>query len=142
MSAENVALVRGMYEAFARGDIDGVVGSLDPQVEWIEPYPVGHNPGTHIGPDAVVQNVFLPAVQEWHDFRAQPEEFLDAGDRIVVTGVITGRHKATGRELVAPVCWVWTVRDGKAARNRNYQDTAQWLIAQSAAELPKQSVSV
>jgi hypothetical protein len=87
-----------------------------------------------------VQNVFLPTVDEWDGFRVQPEEFLDAGDRIVVTGVITGRNRATGRDLVAPVCWVWTVRDGKAVRNYNYQDTVQWLIAQSHSELPTQSI--
>ena len=136
MSAENLELVRGMYEAFGRGDIDAVVASMDPQIEWIEPYPVGHNPGTHIGPDAVVQDVFMPAVREWDGFSAEAEEFLDAGDRVVVTGVITGRHKVTGRELNAPVCWVWTIRAGKVVRNYNYQDTAKWLSAQASAELP------
>src|SRR4051812_6999417 len=136
MSAENVALVRGVYESFGRGDIPGVLAALDPGIEWIEPYPVGYNPGTHLGPDAVVQNVFMYVGQEWDEFRVQPEEFFDAGDTVVVTGVITGRNKRTGRDLVGPVCWVWTVRDGRAVRNRNYQDTAQWLIAQTPVELP------
>src|SRR3954468_22065107 len=139
MSAENVELVRGVYASFMRGDIPDVLSRLDPQIEWVEPYPVGHNPGTHVGIDAVVQNVFMPVPQEWDDFTLVTEEFLDAGDRVVVTGVITARNKATGRDLVAPACWVWTVRDGKAVRNRNYQDTAQWLLAQSPSELPQQA---
>ena len=53
MSAENVALVRGVYESFGRGDIPAVVAALDPDIEWVEPYPVGYNPGTHDGPDTV-----------------------------------------------------------------------------------------
>lgn len=136
MSAANVDLIRGIYEAFNRGDLPAVLGALDPNIEWIEPYPVGHNPGTHIGPDAVVQNVFVPAMEEWEDFVVRPLEFLDAGSRVVVTGVITGRNKATGKELQAPVCWVWTVQNGKAIRNANYQDTVQWLIAQSTDPVP------
>ena len=136
MSAANVDLIRGIYEGFNRGDLPAVLDALDPEIEWIEPYPVGHNPGTHVGPDAVVQNVFVPAMQEWDNFVVQPLEFLDAGHRVVVTGVITGRNKATGKDLHAPVCWVWTVRDGKAIRNANYQDTALWLIAQSMDPAP------
>ncbi len=36
MSLENVSIVRGMYDAFASGDIPFIVGSLDPKVEWLE----------------------------------------------------------------------------------------------------------
>ena len=36
MSQENVNTVRGMYEAFERGDIPVVLAALDPQVEWWE----------------------------------------------------------------------------------------------------------
>ena len=142
MSAENVAMVRGMYESFGRGDIPAVVAALDPDIEWIEPYPVGYHPGTHRGPEAVVQNVFIAAAQEWDDFRVEPEQFHDAGDTVVVEGTITGRNRRTGRDLRAPVCWVWTIRNGKAVRNCNYQDTALWLIAQSAVEVPRVPVSV
>ena len=36
MSQENVNVVRGMYKAFATGDIPVIIAALDPQVEWWE----------------------------------------------------------------------------------------------------------
>ncbi len=32
--ADNVAIVKGVYEALAKGDINTVLGALDEQVEW------------------------------------------------------------------------------------------------------------
>ena len=36
MSAENVAVVRSVYENFGKGDIPAVLAALDPEIEWIE----------------------------------------------------------------------------------------------------------
>lgn len=36
MSRENVNTVRGMYAAFARGEIPTIIAALDPQIEWLE----------------------------------------------------------------------------------------------------------
>lgn len=37
MSEENVEIVRGAYAEFNAGNTAGVLGSLDGNVEWIEP---------------------------------------------------------------------------------------------------------
>src|SRR6476661_4805426 len=34
MSQKNVEIVRSGYEAFARGDIEGVLEIMDPEVDW------------------------------------------------------------------------------------------------------------
>ena len=34
MSEENVALIRGLYEAFGRGDVPTVLGGFDENIEW------------------------------------------------------------------------------------------------------------
>ena len=40
MSQENIALVKGSYEAFQRGgDLDGVLAVFDPDIEWFIPGP-------------------------------------------------------------------------------------------------------
>ena len=36
MSQENVALVRGLYAAFATGDVPGVLGAMSPDIVWNE----------------------------------------------------------------------------------------------------------
>ena len=53
MSQKNVKVVRGMYDAFAKGDIPTVVAALDPQVEWWEAENFIYDDGNpYVGPDA------------------------------------------------------------------------------------------
>ncbi len=130
MSEGYVDIVRQGYDAFNRGDIDAVMGFLDPEIEWQEPDVEGMpSRGTHNGAEAVANNVFAAAVENWDGFGATPEEFLDAGDRVVVLGRFRGRGKASGGTLDAPFAHVWTLRDGKAVQHRNYADTASFLRA-------------
>ena len=130
MSEENVNIVRRGYEAFNRGDVDTVMGIMDPNIEWQEPDVEGlPDRGTHHGSEAVASNVFASVVESWDGFQASPEEFLDAGDRVVVLGRFQGTGKATGQTLEAPYAHVWTLREGKAVHFRNYMDTASFLRA-------------
>ena len=129
MSAENVAVVRSIYDNFARGDIEAVLGTLAPDVEWVEGgqdwLPHG---GVHRGPGEVGGRVFGMVVENFAEFAVVPERFHDAGDVVVVEGRAAGRTKG-GALLDAPAAWVWTVRDGRVTRNRNYHDTDAWRVA-------------
>ena len=95
-------------------------------MEWNEaenfPYADG-NP--YRGHDAILGGVFARLGGEWDGFAAVPEEFLDAGDTIVVLGRYRGTCKATGRSLHAQMCHVWRIRDGKAVHFQQYTDTLQ-----------------
>ncbi len=128
MSEENVNIMRQGYEAFNRGDIDAVMGIMDQNIEWQEP-DVGELParGTHHGPEAVANNVFGSVPEHWDEFQAVAEEFLDAGDRVVVLGYFRLKGKATGKTVDAPFAHVWALRDGKAVYHHNYVDTATFL---------------
>lgn len=129
MSAENVALVRSVYENFGKGDIPAVLTVLAPQLEWVES---AHDylpfRGTHRTPAEVVERVFGSVMANFEQFAVVPEVIHDAGDVVVVEGRATGRTK-TGRVLDAPACWVWTVRDGQAVANHNYHDTDAFRLA-------------
>jgi ketosteroid isomerase-like protein len=126
MSEQNVVLIRAIYDAFAAGDIPGVVGRMSPDMVWNEaenfPYADG-NP--YRGPEAILGGVFGRLGAEWDGFAAIPDEFLDAGDTVVVLGRYRGTCKATGRALDAQLAHVWRVADGKAARFQQYTDTLQ-----------------
>ena len=131
MSADTVALVRGIYDNFARGDVPAVLAALSPEVEWIESdEPFLPHRGTHRGPAAVASGVFGPLMSRFEEFAVVPTIVHDAGDHVVVEGRATGTTKA-GSILDAPAAWVWTVRDGKAVRNVNYHDTNAWRQALS-----------
>jgi ketosteroid isomerase-like protein len=130
MPQTNVDLIRGLYAAFAKGDLGAVLAAMDPAIEWNEAE--GHPFGTgspFIGPQAVVNGVFLRLATEWTGFQAAPERFFDAGEHVWATGRYAGACNATGRTLHAQFAHLWTVRDGRAVQFQQYTDTQQWLTA-------------
>ena len=127
MSQDNVDLIRGIYEAFAAGDIPGVVARMSPDIVWneAENFPYADN-NPYRGPDAILGGVFARIAAEWDGFAAVPEELLDAGDTVVAIGRYRGTCKATGRAVEAQMVHVWRVADGKAAQFQQHTDTLQF----------------
>jgi ketosteroid isomerase-like protein len=127
-----VDIVRRSYDAFARDDMDGVLADMHPDIEWHQAQGLPHG-GLYHGLDEVKRNIFDPLDDEWWDeFTATPDEFLDAGEEVVVIGRYRGRAKRTGRPLDVPFVHVWTLRDEKAIRFRQFLDTAGWVDALSS----------
>ena len=132
MSEENVRVIRGLYEAFGRGDVPTVLGDLDQSIEWREAENfiyADRNP--YIGPQAVLEGVFMRLGTEWDGFAVAPEDVLDAGDRVVVLGTYSGTYKATGRKVRAQMAHIWSLRDGKVMKFQQYTDTKQFAQAVS-----------
>lgn len=130
MSEANVALIRGIYDGFAAGDVRAVLGAMKPDIVWNEaenfPYSDG-NP--YVGPEAIAEGVFGRCIGEWDGFRVAIDEILDAGDTIVALGRYHGTCKATGKALNAQLAHVWRIEDGKAAAFQQYTDTLQAVRA-------------
>ena len=127
----SVELVKRSYEAFARDDMDGVLGDMHPDIEWHQAQGLPHG-GYYKGLDEVRRNIFDPLDAEWWDeFTATPDEFLDAGDEVVVIGRYRGTAKRTGKTLDVPFVHVWTIAGDKAVRFRQFLDTAGWVEALS-----------
>ena len=126
MSQENVALIRGIYDGFAAGDVGAVLGAMSPDIVWNEaenfPYADG-NP--YVGPQAVAEGVFARLIGEWDGFAVNVEEILDAGDTIVALGRYGGSCKATGKAMNPQLAHVWRVAGGKAVAFQQYVDTLQ-----------------
>jgi ketosteroid isomerase-like protein len=115
--------VRNLYAAFARGDVPVVLGALAPDVHWTEAEGFPHG-GCYVGPDAVLQNVFVNLGAEWDRFVATPETFVTSADTVIVLGEYSGTSKATGQSFTAPFVHVWQVRNGKIAKFQQHTDTA------------------
>jgi ketosteroid isomerase-like protein len=122
-----VSLVQDAYAAFGRGDVAAVLGAFDAKIEWrqAEGNPYQPSGTAWIGPDAVVQNLFMKLGGDWDAFTVHPKSFHDAGATVVVEGRYTGTHKVTGRALDAQFCHVWRIRAGKLASFQQFVDTAQ-----------------
>lgn len=123
----NVERVRGMYDAFARGDGPAVLAALSPEVVWMEAENQGlddRNP--YRGPAAVGEGVFGRLLAAYPDFQVLPETFIDGGDRVVVLGRYRGTSQRTNRTLDAQFAHVWTLANGQVTDFQQYTDTAQW----------------
>src|SRR5271155_2931719 len=98
MSADNIALIKGLYDAFAKGDIADALGRMSPDMVWNEaenfPY-ADRNP--YHGPEAVVAGVFARIGAEWENFSTgMGEALIGGGDQVVSLGRYQGTYKATG----------------------------------------------
>jgi ketosteroid isomerase-like protein len=119
-----------MYESFSKGDVTSVLGQMHQQIEWRQAENfiyADHNP--YRGPQAVLEGVFMRLASEWADFKVLPEEWLDAGNHIVVLGTYSGRHKESGKEVRAQFAHIWGVTHGRVVRFQQYTDTKQFADA-------------
>jgi ketosteroid isomerase-like protein len=78
-----------------------------------------------VGPDAILNNLFMKLATEWDGFTVTPETYHDAGDVVAVEVRYTGTYKSTGKAIDAQVCHLWTVKDGKVTKFQQFVDTAQ-----------------
>ena len=130
MSQESVNVVKGMYEAFGKGDMPGVLAALDSRVEWWEAENFIYADGNpYVGPEAVLTGVFARIGGEWEEFEVAPEEILDAGETIIGRGYYSGTNKETGRRVRAQFAHLFTLSDGQVVKFQQYTDTAQFLQA-------------
>lgn len=134
MSQVNIDFVSHVYGLFAQGDVPGVLDSMDPEIEWNEaenfPYADG-NP--YIGPQAVLDGVFLRLGSEWDYWILDVQEIIGAGDVVIACGRYKAKNKETGRVIDAQFAHFWGLREGKLAKFQQYADTYQAMGAVSGA---------
>ena len=119
----NIDIIQGMYAAFGRGDIPTVLAGLAPDIHWIEAEggPYG---GVSVGPQAVLENVFMKLGGEWEGYSAIPHEFVNGEGVVVALGEYSGTYKATGKSFRAPFAHVFKLESGKVVSFQQYTDTA------------------
>lgn len=80
-------IVKGLYDAFAKGDVPAVLGGFDAKIEWSEADGFLYADGNpYVGPQAVAEGVFQRIVSDIDRFAVLPGSFIDAGDTVVVEG--------------------------------------------------------
>ena len=134
MSEENVKTLRDAAETFKRGDLDTWAGYLADDIDYraVEGAPDDHGPIR--GKDAL-----LAYVQDWQDtfddFVSESVELIDAGeDNVVAVIRISGRAKLSGVETDLTYAALYTLRDGKVVRGREYWTREEALEAAGLSE--------
>jgi ketosteroid isomerase-like protein len=127
MSREDIERLRRSLAAFNRGDWDDAVDWMDPDVVWSPPQAMPDSE-TYRGREGVKE--FWRMLREvFGEFRLDPKEVIDAGDRLVARLEIRGTGKASGVETEVVVYQVVTVRGGQAARIEHFMERAEALEA-------------
>ena len=125
MSEPNVAIVRGMWEAFLRHDGPAANAAFHPDVEWD-----GRNlPDGEIlhGLDAAVAHVRRWA-EVWETWEVELEDVIDAGEGRVIAFIRErGRSKA-GLDVNERHSELYVVRDGKIVYRKGFRDADEALV--------------
>jgi ketosteroid isomerase-like protein len=124
MSQENVEIVR----RFLVIDVEEALAYADPGIVW--------NPSEEAatqGHDAVRASS-ARWKGEWDDYELIPEEFVDRGDRVVVTVRMRGRGRGSGLEIEGLFYDVYTLRDGMIVRMDQFTERSEAVEAAGRSE--------
>jgi ketosteroid isomerase-like protein len=117
-----VEIVRGLLEAFDRGDYEASLAAYAPDVEG----DFTHMPDGRIvhGPEGIREEVSR-WVSTWLDFQTEWEGIAEAGDTVVVLVRQWGTGRTSGAPMEIRYGQVFTVRDGAVVAMKTYLDPEQ-----------------
>ena len=132
MPEENVEVVRGMYEAFSRGDADASLSCLDPDVVLDATHRVDGRIGRGRDEAARMLGEWLST---WEDWTEEVEEIRDLGDnRVLVLSTQRGRGRGSGLDFENKFGMLYELDQGKIVRWTVYDDRSKALKAAGLAE--------
>ena len=114
---EEVDVVRAIYDAFARRDVEAALEHVDPDMTFApegtarilgrtEPYR-GH---------AGMREYFADVSRTWDELTLHATDVRAAGEGVVVFGHVEGT--IDGRSYRSDAIWTWQIRGGKAISAR------------------------
>ncbi|MEV7510398.1 nuclear transport factor 2 family protein [Streptomyces sp. NPDC091201] len=138
MSTQDVDLIRTFFRLFDEGRLTDIEALLAPDFEW-----------TYHGPASLPWAGVYRGVEGFRAFfgivrdlirvqECEAQEYLDAGDRVVVLGVSRTLVLANGARYEAPWINVFTVRDGLISRYLDLFDTAS--VVEALEHDPREAV--
>jgi ketosteroid isomerase-like protein len=133
LSQENVELVHRMCEAFLAGNLAAALDVLHADVTWHGTIGGLEEGRTAHGHDEVIEG-FVEGLRDWERHSLEAEDYLDAGDRVVVLWHEVGRGKASGVEVETRTAVVYTVRGDEVVEVQGYMDRRQALEAVGLSE--------
>lgn len=126
-SPENVAIVNGLYQAFAKGDIPAALAPMDAGIVWneAESFPYADN-NPYLGPEAVLNGVFARIGADWEYWNLNDIQLHDMSNNQVLATLRYGaKHKKTGKVIDSQTAHLWTLKNGKIVAFQQFTDTKQ-----------------
>jgi ketosteroid isomerase-like protein len=118
---ENVSLIRKVFDAFMRRDLEATLALMDPNVEFFAPTAtLAHEGTSYLGHDGI-RTYFADVERLWEELRVMPAEYRAEGDKVLVLGEIHARG-AVGYLAESPAGWLWKLANGKVTHGHVYTD--------------------
>jgi ketosteroid isomerase-like protein len=127
VSQENLDLARRATEALNRHDFEAIAKAMDPLIEWND---LRELPGaaSHHGVEAVLRHL-RATFEDMADFRVEAQQFVDAGDHVVITSRVSAKGQASGAPVERVTFGVAQYRAGRLLRMSIYGTEAEALKA-------------
>jgi ketosteroid isomerase-like protein len=118
----NLEIVKDLYQFVKINDLESIRPIFHKNIKWnqMKGFPNG---GQYVGADEVFQNVFQSLKKEWSNWGSQVEEYIDAGETILVSGHYEGTFKESGIHMEAEFIHKYTIQDGVITKFHQYTDT-------------------
>jgi uncharacterized protein len=128
MTIENIEIIKQIYEAFARQDLEELLTLVDPDcvVTQDASLPWG---GRHVGHDGVT--AFALALIGSTDSTVTVESLFEADGQVIQCGRTKGTVRANGNAFDIPEVHIWTLKDGKVVAAHFAIDAPAMLAALS-----------
>ena len=129
--ATSKEIITSAYDNFAKGDVPSVLAVMDPKIEWTEAEGWPLYSGTLVGPQAIVDRVFMRLGEIGENFSLNVTQLVAEGDTVVALGTCNWNRTDSGEPAEVKMAHVWTLADGKITRFQQHIDTAKerYLIA-------------
>lgn len=128
MPRENVEKVKEGFAAHNRGDLDALVEFYDPDAVF-ETLLLG----THRGNEAI-RMIYEENQKTLAGYDVEPEELIDAGDKVVAVVKMVGAGSASRISLDEGFAFVFTMRNGRCVREQAFRNRQEALEAAGLSE--------
>jgi ketosteroid isomerase-like protein len=122
-----IEVVKRGYDAWARGDIEGLFSIMDPEIEW-HPPPNFPEHGPHRGVEAI-RRAMSSYGETFDYFVSEPKRILATGrpGEVLALATTRTRGRGSGAEVAIEVAHLFEVRDGKVVRMEVIPDQREAL---------------
>jgi len=130
MAEENVQIVRRVFDAFVRRDVDGALEVMHPEVEFSAPATqrLAEKHVSYRGHGGV-RDYFADVARVWQTLEVFLHEYHDVGDdRVLVVGRVRARG-TQGLIIDGPAQWAWRIEDEKIVWGHVFTDREEAVRA-------------
>jgi ketosteroid isomerase-like protein len=122
---DNEQAARRFAAAVTDGDCEAAVAVCHPEVEFYSV--LGISGRAYLGHNGVRQ-YFDDVASAWREWRVEVEHVEEGPDgRVAIVMTMHARGKESGASLAERTAHIWTLSDGKLARNEPYREPEQAL---------------